>query len=134
MTRFIVVALLGLAVGPVIGPAALAADNNADRISECTHRASDRHLTGSERKQFVDACIAQSQDVSMRRADCSARADERGLRGDAKRNFVDWCERGDNRYSEVAAGQYTNSYGECSARADQRNLRGDDRDDFIDWC
>jgi hypothetical protein len=78
-------------------PSNAAQDNQGQAVSECNHRANERHLKDQERHDFVEWCTDRSQRHGFddRRWDgdrnCYQKADKKGLSGDDRKKFVRKC-------------------------------------------
>ena len=126
MTRFTVVAMLGL----TLAPPAFADQNTSQerRRAECADQvAHNQHF--AKRQEFLDFCLAHT-DVEVKRYwVCSSRADNANLGTDSRRGFLDWCVEEEN-YDDAQASRF--SY--CNARATNKNLKSDDREEFVNGC
>ena len=126
MTRFTVVAMLGLALAP---PSfADQTTSQEQRRENCTRQLEqNRHYT--KRQEFLDFCVAHKDAEVQRYWSCASRADKGDLGTESRSSFLKWCVQREN-YDDAQAGRF--SY--CDARASQRNLKGDDREEFVNEC
>jgi len=80
--------------------------NHGQAVSECNHRANERNLKGSERKDFVEWCESRGARYKYddKRYDgeknCYQKANSKGLTGSKRENFLDKClgKDGDDYY------------------------------------
>jgi len=91
----IVTTVLGLS-----GAAALAANAQQERMTQCNAQASDKKLAGDERKSFMKGCLSSksaagdsdklnSQQKKMKQ--CNADAKQKQLKGDERKSFMKSC-------------------------------------------
>ncbi|HWA39600.1 MAG TPA: PsiF family protein [Burkholderiales bacterium] len=73
-----------------------------ERMRDCNKKATERALTGDERKNFVSACLrsapaattAKGEKMTPQQArmrDCNKKAADRALKGDERKNFMSAC-------------------------------------------
>ena len=69
-----------------------------DRYQDCDKRARNRHLSGADRRDFLDWCADASQAYQQnfdtywdRDRSCYTRANDRNLTGDSRRSFLRTC-------------------------------------------
>lgn len=88
----------------------------AHRTTECAAKASDRHLTGDARKQFISECLAAR--TTMREATSATEKE--------------------SHPGTPTDGQHHNTQGEkmktCNHEASAKNLHGDERKAFMSQC
>lgn len=94
--------LIALTLVVAIAPTGLADErdtpNRGRAVSECSHQASERDLTGHARKDFVSGCVSRHQAMNDGRRDryreCHARAADRGLHDASRRQYIEDCVTG----------------------------------------
>jgi len=88
----------------------------AHRTAECAAKASDRHLTGDVRGQFISECLAVR--TTMREATSASEKESHS--------------------GTPTGGQRQNTQGEkmktCNHEASAKNLHGDERKAFMSQC
>ena len=67
------------------------------RMKQCNMDASAKHLMGSDRQEFMRACLSGKHMMlnrqQQRMSDCNARAKAKGLSGGLRKSFMSSCLR-----------------------------------------
>jgi hypothetical protein len=94
MLRLFAITLLVAILTPVSRADDSRAQDRGQAVSECMYRATERDLTGRDRKDFVGGCLsrqAMNDDRRDRYRECHARAADRGLHDASRRQYIEDC-------------------------------------------
>jgi hypothetical protein len=89
--------IAGLIVMLALSCGLLATNSQQDKMKKCNQMASDKNMTGDQRKDFMSKCLSASEPPAEHNSQqekmkaCNKEASEKNLSGDARKTFMSSC-------------------------------------------